>query len=103
MNFIDNIQGLDYGEYDAGEEPEDSDSQNGNDEDGDFDEEDEEGDEDTDEDDDKGKGKHRTAEGFLEKPKTEEQDTQSKESTACTNDDQVQMKIKKLIIPAEIK
>ena len=26
MNIIDNLQGMEYGEYDAGEEPEDSDS-----------------------------------------------------------------------------
>lgn len=49
MNIIDNLQGLDYGEYDAGEEPEDSISQNLDDENGDFDEEDEEGEEESDE------------------------------------------------------
>jgi len=50
MNIIDNLQGgVDYGDYDAGEEPEDSDSQNPDDEDGDFDEEEEEADEESDE------------------------------------------------------
>lgn len=48
MNIIDNLQGEDYGYYDAGEEPEDSISQNLGDEDGDFDEDDEEGEEESD-------------------------------------------------------
>lgn len=43
MNIIDNLQGMDYGEYDAGEEPEDSSSQDPDDEIGEFDEEDEDG------------------------------------------------------------
>lgn len=97
MNIIDNLQGADFGEYDAGEEPEDSDSQNPVDEDGEFDEEEEEGDEDSDENATK-QEKQKPEDSKLEvqaKNKSEEQDTSSKQSTACTNDDQVLLKVKK--------
>jgi hypothetical protein len=47
LNIIDNLQGnMDYGEYYAGDEPDDSDSQAGDDED--FECEDEEGEEESD-------------------------------------------------------
>jgi hypothetical protein len=51
LNIIDDLQGMEYGEYFAGEEPEDSSSHGGEeeDEDGEFDE-DEEGEEESEDD-----------------------------------------------------
>lgn len=106
MNIIDNLQQeAEFGDYDAGEEPEDEDSQNHVDEDGDFDEDDEEGEEEFDDD---GSKQDKTKSVIIKqhsnvKSKNEEQDSQSKQSTACTNDEQVLLKVKKFTASSENK
>jgi hypothetical protein len=85
LNIIDNLQGQEFGDYDAGEEPEDSDSQKSVDECGDF-EEDEEGEEESDDETmkrDKQKQDSFGQGGF--NLKSNVPDEQSKNSTACTN------------------